>query len=83
MVFNSEVRVFHVKPTFPIVCIIDVFICMPHICIYVLYTHLPSAFPPPCLIGISVFGMSGMMGRLAALAGLAELVDGPIDRFIH
>ena len=52
-----------------------------HLHMYI-YIHLPSAFPTPCLIGASVFGMSGMMGRLAALAGLAELVDGPIDRFI-
>ena len=35
MVFANQIRVFHVKPTFSIVCIIDLFLCMQHIYIYI------------------------------------------------
>ena len=38
MVFANQIRVFHVKPTFSIVCIIDLFLCMQHIYIYI-YHH--------------------------------------------
>ena len=34
MVFTSQIRVFHVKPTFSIVCIINVLLCIQHMYIY-------------------------------------------------
>ena len=35
MVFTSQIRVFHVRPTFSILGIVDIFLFVQHICIYV------------------------------------------------
>ena len=40
---------------------------------------MPSAFPPPCLISISVFGMSGMMRCTGRAGGTGGWTDRSID----
>ena len=40
MVFTSQIRVFHVRPAFSILCIIDVFLFVQHICIYVFCIYI-------------------------------------------
>ena len=40
MVFTSQILVFHGRPTFPILCIIDVFLFVQHICIYAFYIYI-------------------------------------------
>ena len=46
-----------------------------HICTCI---HLLSAFPPTCLISISVFGISGMMGTTGCI-GRAGRISGWTD----
>ena len=40
MVFTSQIHVFHVRPTFSLLCIIDIFLFVQHICIFVLYIYI-------------------------------------------
>ena len=40
MVFTSQICVFHVRPTFSILCIIDVFLFVQYICMPVFYMYI-------------------------------------------
>ena len=44
--------------------------------------HMPSSFPPPCLISTSVFGMFGMMGTTGCI-GRTGRIGGWNDRSIY